>query len=70
MDFTLITTEMQQARKIRGLVADVARKMGLSHEHVRQVAGGDRTSARVAKALLAEKRLRDRKDQKQRKVAA
>lgn len=37
----------------RGIIAIVARDLGLSHEHVRQVALGKRVSARVSRALSA-----------------
>jgi hypothetical protein len=66
VDFTPIEIEFQQAKRIRGLCAAVARRLGLSHEHVRQVAYGNRTSKRVSKALLAEKRRRDRRCEKER----
>jgi hypothetical protein len=55
----------QQAHSVRGLIADVARLEGLSHEHVRQVALGHRTSRRVAKALTAELRKRERQEQRE-----
>jgi len=66
VDFTPIEIEFQQARRIHGLCAAVARQLGLSHEHVRQVAHGNRVSKRVSKALIAEKRRRDRRSEKAR----
>lgn len=62
MDFTSLSAEFREAAKIRGIVADVARRLHLSHEHVRQVALGGRTSERVAKALTIELRQRKRQD--------
>jgi len=53
---------------VRGVIADVARRLNLSHEHVRLVAHGRRTSKRVARALVAE--LRHRKHQQEREKAA
>jgi hypothetical protein len=40
--------------KLHGVISAVSKSLGLSHEHVRQVAYGNRTSARVKTALLAE----------------
>jgi len=56
--------EFQRARRMHGLCATVARRLGLSHEHVRQVALGNRVSGRVTKALCAEVRRRERVAQK------
>ena len=39
---------------VRGTIAEVARQLNLSHEHVRQVAYGNRVSLRVKEALSAE----------------
>lgn len=64
MDFTAVITEYRQAGKNRGVVAEVARRLGLSHEHVRQVALGTRASKRVARALVSERKRRDREEQK------
>lgn len=52
--------------RIRGVISSVARSMGLSHEHVRQVAYGRRTSARVSKALVAELGRRRRAERRER----
>jgi hypothetical protein len=68
VDFISLNLEFQQAAKIRGVIANVARRLNLSHEHVRQVALGDRVSRRVAVALTAE--LRRRKSREQRELAA
>lgn len=38
----------------RGIIAEVSRRLGLSHEHVAQVAFGNRTSTRVLRALRQE----------------
>jgi hypothetical protein len=43
--------EFHQSRIVRGVIAEVARDLNLSHEHVRQVAYGHRKSARVLIAL-------------------
>jgi hypothetical protein len=68
MDSTRFISTFQEAAKVRGVIADVARRLNLSHEHVRLVAHGRRTSKRVARALVAE--LRHRKHQQEREKAA
>jgi hypothetical protein len=70
MDFTPIITAFQQAKNVRGIVADVARQLGLSHEHVRLVAAGKRTSARVARALASEYRKRQHRQNQRTERAA
>ena len=53
-----IPKEFEQAGQLRGVIAAVARDLGLSHEHVRQVARNGRKSPRVAEALRSEIRKR------------
>jgi DNA-binding transcriptional regulator YiaG len=48
----------REPNPLYGICADVARKLHLSHEHVRQVSLGMRTSEVVLQALDAEKNLR------------
>jgi prophage antirepressor-like protein len=52
--------EFARAARLRGVIADVARALGLSHEHVRLVAHGRRTSSKVQTALLREMRRREK----------
>jgi hypothetical protein len=54
VDFITLQSEFAAATRTRGVVAAVARRLNLSHEHVRQVAYGNRKSDRVTKALLSE----------------
>ncbi len=52
---------IQQPNPFWGMNALIARRLGVTHEHVRQVALGNRVSRRVAKALMAEKKRRERR---------
>lgn len=61
MDSISIKSEFAQAARVRGVIADVARRLKLSHEHVRQVAHGNRVSKRVQRALVNELRRRSKK---------
>ena len=60
MDYNTLQTVFAQRLRMRGIVADVARQLGLSHEHVRQTALGNRVSHRVQVALIKEVRRRER----------
>ena len=60
VDSTPIHIEFKQVKRIHGLCAAVARRLNLSHEHVRQVAHGNRVSQRVTKELIADRRRREK----------
>jgi len=53
-----ISPELSCAAMIRGVYSEVARKLGVTPQHVRLVGVGRRTSRRVSKAIMREIRLR------------
>lgn len=46
-----VTTALEAAARFRGIYTRVGKKLGLSSQHVREVALGRRVSSRVVKAL-------------------
>jgi len=55
-----VISEFKRSHRLAGTYTKVAKKLALSPQHVREVALGNRRSARVMKALAAEVKRIDR----------
>lgn len=56
MNSILVIRRFKEARSLTGIQSRVAKKLGLSPNHVNKVAIGDRKSDRVMRELIAEVR--------------